>query len=207
MFSVRTGGIYTITNLVTGDFYLGRAKDFKLRKRQHWNDLRKNDHDNRYLQAAWNKYGETSFIFAEEFSYSSEDALTAEQVLLDNQIGTYNLSDSASGVRVGSKATSEWRANISAALKGKKKSAEHCLNLCFAWAENKERRVNRIKQNQSAEQRAALSLALKGRPKSVEHIAKIGKAFTAKRMQKMRVGAMEISSIRRIHSALHFGIV
>lgn len=57
-------GIYSITNQITGDKYIGQTKvSFEDRWKHHLNDLKRNIHDNDYLQKAWNKYGEDAFEF------------------------------------------------------------------------------------------------------------------------------------------------
>lgn len=55
--------IYSITNKVTKMLYIGYAINYKSRWRYHLNRLRQNQHHNRYLQNAWNKYGEENFKF------------------------------------------------------------------------------------------------------------------------------------------------
>lgn len=62
----KTNGIYKITNIDTGQFYIGRAegkRGFLQRWYGHRLALRKNIHDNIYLQNAYNKYGESCFTF------------------------------------------------------------------------------------------------------------------------------------------------
>ena len=56
-------GIYKIINVVNNKFYVGSAVDLKRRRVRHFSELRTNKHNNKHLQAAWNKYGEASFIF------------------------------------------------------------------------------------------------------------------------------------------------
>lgn len=56
-------GIYTIENIITGKLYVGYTSNFRDRWDTHRRLLRKNKHNNEYLQASWNKYGEESFIF------------------------------------------------------------------------------------------------------------------------------------------------
>jgi len=71
-------GIYTITNTITNHMYIGSTSNFIKRWNYHKLDLRKNKHENSYLQRAWNKYGEENFIFDKliecdvEFIYSEE---------------------------------------------------------------------------------------------------------------------------------------
>lgn len=56
-------GIYKITNLVNGKFYIGSSKNIDLRWDDHKQYLRGGYHINPRLQNAWNKYGEDKFIF------------------------------------------------------------------------------------------------------------------------------------------------
>lgn len=81
-------GIYKIINIVNNKFYVGSAVDLKRRKTRHFSELRSNKHNNRHLQAAWNKYGEQSFVFVvlEELA-ADADLLTAENVWLHAHVG------------------------------------------------------------------------------------------------------------------------
>lgn len=55
--------IYKIINTVNGKFYVGSTTNTRERFRTHRNRLRKGKHHTKHLQSAWNKYGETAFIF------------------------------------------------------------------------------------------------------------------------------------------------
>lgn len=58
-------GIYQIKNLLNNKVYIGQTgQNFQKRFWHHQWKLRKNSHDNKYLQAAWNKYGEENFEFS-----------------------------------------------------------------------------------------------------------------------------------------------
>jgi len=59
----KESGIYKITNKVNGNVYIGSAKEFKERVRNHLNSLKKNKHHNKHLQASWNKHGPDAFMF------------------------------------------------------------------------------------------------------------------------------------------------
>lgn len=56
-------GIYTITNISNGKIYVGQAINVFSRWTEHKCSLRNNYCENGRLQNAWNKYGESSFIF------------------------------------------------------------------------------------------------------------------------------------------------
>jgi group I intron endonuclease len=57
-------GIYKIINVINNKFYIGSAVNFSRRKARHFSELRHNKHNNCWLQASWNKYGESAFVFA-----------------------------------------------------------------------------------------------------------------------------------------------
>lgn len=59
-----TTGIYQIACLPTGKTYIGQSINIAHRFEQHKSDLRLGRHGNRYLQAAWLKYGEEAFTLS-----------------------------------------------------------------------------------------------------------------------------------------------
>ena len=80
-------GIYKLLNSVNDNFYIGSAVDLKRRKARHFSELRNGKHNNRHLQAAWDKYGETAFSFIilehvapGEGLYAAEDKWMADHV-------------------------------------------------------------------------------------------------------------------------------
>lgn len=56
-------GVYRIVNKTNGKFYIGSAKLFKVRARQHLSSLKSGKHHNKPLQASFTKYGEGAFLF------------------------------------------------------------------------------------------------------------------------------------------------
>lgn len=57
-------GIYSITNLYTGDIYIGQTiRDFSERWKEHITELNNNTHNNVHFQNSWNKYGKEAFEF------------------------------------------------------------------------------------------------------------------------------------------------
>lgn len=55
--------IYRIVCFPTGKSYIGRTSNLKRRMQKHFSCLRNNDHVNKRLQNAWNKYKESAFYF------------------------------------------------------------------------------------------------------------------------------------------------
>lgn len=56
-------GIYRIIDTVENKSYIGKSKDIKTRIRKHQYRLKKGIHHNRYLQRAWDKHGQSEFVF------------------------------------------------------------------------------------------------------------------------------------------------
>lgn len=93
--------IYLILNLITLKFYLGSASNFHKRKLDHLRFLRKGSHHSQFLQRAWNKYGEDSFVFIPVYS-GIDDLKEIEQRYLDfyfehHREMIYNVSPCSSG--------------------------------------------------------------------------------------------------------------
>jgi len=75
--------IYKILNNVNGKFYIGSTNNFNNRKITHLTKLNKGKHENKYLQRAWNKYGEDNFEFIILEIVPYEDQFNIEQKYLD----------------------------------------------------------------------------------------------------------------------------
>jgi len=58
-----TFSVYRIVNFRTGKVYIGKTKDTKRRKREHFHELELNKHHSKYLQYSYNKWGKSAFYF------------------------------------------------------------------------------------------------------------------------------------------------
>lgn len=109
--------IYRITNMENGNFYIGSADSFARREWQHKYTLRRNEHKNPHLQAAWNKYGEEMFVFEiVETIPEGEDQLVWEDKWLRECVGKedcYNVNTLATAPRLGLTLSEESKAKIS----------------------------------------------------------------------------------------------
>lgn len=96
----RKPGIYMIRNCVNGKIYIGKSIDMHKRKINHINELRRGDHKNIYLQRAFNKYGEDSFLFS-VVEYCDADKLDEREIYWINKLGSfgggYNLTCGGEG--------------------------------------------------------------------------------------------------------------
>ena len=94
-------GVYVIRCKAKGRFYYGSSADCLRRKVGHLRALRNGRHHSIYLQRVFNKYGEGSLqFFLVQRSSSMEEALKAEQKLLNQYVGTsgcMNVSLGAAG--------------------------------------------------------------------------------------------------------------
>lgn len=80
-------GIYKITNIVDGKFYIGSSVNLKNRLANHFSKLRNNKHSNIYLQRAFRVHGETNFkseILEVTDNLHQSALLDIEQKYLDN---------------------------------------------------------------------------------------------------------------------------
>jgi len=126
-------GVYGIFNLVNGKVYIGSSEyNFKSRWNRHRSELRKHI-ARKHLQAAWNKYGEKNFNFRVLDRCPPDEYLVKEQqwidlyLAYDRDLG-YNTSPTA-GSNKGLHPSKNTKAKTSAAMKGVKKSEEHCRHI------------------------------------------------------------------------------
>jgi group I intron endonuclease len=167
---LSSSGIYKISNTANGKIYVGSAVHIGQRWRYHRSCLRRNKNRSIYLQAAWNKYGEPSFVFSVlEYVEDKSKLIEREQYWIDELraavkgIG-YNISPTA-GSTLGVKQTEETRRKVQAAKTGWRHSAEARVRMSIA---QKGRIV-------TEEAKQKISEALTGRRYSTETREKIGK--------------------------------
>lgn len=115
---INRSGIYKITCTVNGRFYIGSAVNFRYRWACHTSQAKKGKHHSRYLQNAWNKYGESAFGFEVLLLCAKEDLIMYEQRTIDALKPRFNMSPTA-GSSLGSKQTMITRKRISDRKKGK----------------------------------------------------------------------------------------
>lgn len=194
----NNSGIYKITNIVNGKFYIGSSINIKKRWTVHINHLRKNKHCNRFLQASFLKHGEENFKFdIIEFIQERNSIVDREQHYTDlyksyiNGIG-YNIATIAgSPAGLGNKCKGTRRPFMQIKYKGNGNpffGKVHSEEAKKKWSDSKKGNNNpffgkthseEFKQKSSKihkgklfskELRNKLSAAGKGRKQSDEHI-------------------------------------
>jgi len=114
-------GVYEIYNLITNQRYIGSTgRSFNCRKHEHWRRLRRNRHDNKHLQRAWNKYGEQNFLFHPLIICLENDIIKLEQLLIDKLQPAYNISPCIENPNLGIKRSEETKDKIRQRLYGNK---------------------------------------------------------------------------------------
>lgn len=82
-------GVYMIENIITRKVYVGSSKNIKERFSNHRHSLNRGNHENRYLQGAWNKYGPNAFTFSVIATCEEQQRFEVEQHFID----LYNACD------------------------------------------------------------------------------------------------------------------
>jgi group I intron endonuclease len=180
--------IYKIINAINNKFYVGSAVNFQKRKARHLWRLKRGDHANKHLQAAWAKYGEQAFVFVivQEVP-EGEDLLAAENVWLHEHVGKeycYNIAMDATAPQLGMSGeknamwgktfshTEDAKIRIGAASMGRKHTPEDIEKIRSHW----------IGKPKAATTRAKISATLSGEgnfwygKKRPDHGAKVSKA-------------------------------
>lgn len=91
-------GIYKITNLTNNKTYIGQSKNIKQRLTGHFNKLKRNCHNNIYLQRSFNKYGIDNFktdilCYCELLELSNNESLYIKKYNSFNKKFGYNLTE------------------------------------------------------------------------------------------------------------------
>ena len=111
-------GIYKIINLENNNIYIGSTINLKKRKYEHFLTLSKNTHSNKHLQAAWNLYKPSKFVFEIIEYCKKEELLIREQFYIDNLKPHYNIASFA-GNTLGFKHSEDSKKIMSKRHKGK----------------------------------------------------------------------------------------
>lgn len=173
--------IYQIRNTINDKRYVGHSTKGRGRWSMHLYHLTHGSHPNRYLQAAWTKYGAGAFVFEIVEHCPTAERLAREQAWIDQLKPAYNLAPVA-GSTLGVKYSDEAKARLSAAHKGAVVSAEARAKQSAArkgrpapWVA-----LARKGKKRPPEVGCKVSAALRGRPKSLQHRQAISRSMLGK---------------------------
>lgn len=119
--------VYSIQNNLNGKFYIGSTDNLRKRWNKHLSKLRRNKHENDYLQSSWEKYGEKNFEIKILEELPKEEVRSLEQeylnIFYDNQNNCYNMLKTTCP-NIGQKHTEQSKQNISKSKLGTKHTPE-----------------------------------------------------------------------------------
>jgi group I intron endonuclease len=180
--------IYAIVNNVTRDMYVGSAVAVNRRWSAHRNLLTKQCHYNARLQRAYNKYGANTFDWEIiQFVDDKTKLIAQEQFWIDFFKPAYNGRPIANSP-LGTRASDETRAKMSASAKKRGFSEEHKRNISLAKKgictisdeQKKQLSVLNTGKILSAETRAKISVTSTGRCHTDEAKQKISASNKAR---------------------------
>jgi len=125
----KKSGIYIITCLVTGDIYIGSAVYLRGRHQHHLRRLQLQEHRNRHLQNAWNKYGDANFSFTALLYCDIPSLIFFEQRAIDTYLVAYGRErlynlDLVAGSPLGRQVSAETRRKQGISRRGKPHTEE-----------------------------------------------------------------------------------
>lgn len=191
-------GVYEICCLVNGKVYVGSTQNLKGRKWSHFYALKKNKHQNRHLQRAFNKYGEDAFLFSVLKFCPIGNLLKCEQYYIDKLAAFgrgFNQRPQAASNR-GNKHSQKTKEKMSSVHKG-----------CFHTEETKRRlREINIGKTHSDETRQKLSEINIGKTHSDETKKKMsdshkGKVLSNEGKKKVSIAQRNRSRVQRSEAA------
>lgn len=180
-------GIYSIRNIADGKRYIGSAKSFTNRFRQHKNSLKRGDHHSIIMQRAWNKYGSENFVFEKLIICKDTDLLFYEQRAIDAYDvvkNGYNISPTA-GNSLGVKSSNEKKLKLSKIVKAQWEVDGHREKMSLA---HKGQVVSDYCKQKTSE-------AHKGKVVSLETRKKISTARTGMKFSKETCNKISLSKI------------
>lgn len=155
--------------------YVGSAKNVKGRWSMHRYELRQGIHHSRFLQRAWNKYGEDAFTFRILEECAPEQCIEREQQWIDTLAPVFNMHPTARSP-LGVKRSEETRAKLSAIAAARtppmanKRHTEETKAKMRGRIVSEETRAKHRNRVVSEETRAKIRAARLGKPRPREAV-------------------------------------
>lgn len=201
LYATPTGGVYWIYQPAQDRaVYVGSSQNIERRMREHVSRLKNGKHCNPHLQAAWNKYGADAFQFLPLEECTIEQLAEREEFWMMALDPTCNISrEPYAGMR-GQTMSLAARQRMSAAGKGRPKSAEHRRKIGEA---HRGRKIpGRVRGPMSEAQKQKLSEISRGHRHTEEHKRKLSEQMKG---NQQLLGHVHSEETRRKMSEAHQG--
>lgn len=177
LYGLRLTGVYQIVNLVNGKCYVGSSVQIESRIFKHLAFLRRGNHPNAHLQAAFSKYGEQAFDYKLLEVCRKDVLLGREQFYLDALSPEYNICKIA-GNTLGYKHGAVAKAKMVVANKGNKRmlGKEHSEEAKQKMREKAVLRTHTESTKAKIAKSATGNKSNTGRSLCADHIAKVAAA-------------------------------
>lgn len=180
-------GIYKITNVVNGRFYIGSSNNINKRWRSHTGYLKRGQHQSIKLQRAWDKYGQDAFLLElVETVMEQDDLLKREQYYLDTLKPDYNMTLLVGATFVGRKHSPKTIEKMREAANRRNHNPDYIAKLKVqnaGWANIK---GGDWLSKLTPEDKKAHLASIRGRP-SIQ----VGRKNTPEAIERMRVAAQK----------------
>lgn len=187
MHGTNVAGVYRIGLVFDERCYVGSSQNIGQRWNIHYRRLRRGDHHSRYLQHAWNKYGEDAFYIEVIETCELDALLLVEQFWIDTLQSAFNMQPLA-GRAAGFKHSPETRQKLSELRKGTTMPPETRSKISVALKGREQVGGFHGKQH-TPESRAKMSASHKAAPpKTTEHCQKISDTKITNRSTTCKYG-------------------
>lgn len=177
LYGMRVCGIYKIRNTANGNVYVGSSVNVESRIFKHLSFLRRGDHPNGHLQAAFALYGEAAFEYELIEACNRDQLLTREQHHIDSLKPAYNICQVA-GNTLGYRHTEEAKAKMAVVNKGNQRNLgkKHSEQTKRLISERASQRRHTDEAKAKIAKRAIGNKSNTGRSLPPEHVAKVAAA-------------------------------
>lgn len=145
--------------------YVGSSKNIYYRWQTHKRQLRNNTHLSKYMQNAWNKYGESTFIFSILEECEVNELIHREQFWLDRlqpKFNTCKIAYNNGGLMLGRKQSPEAIEKMRRAKLGKKHTLEHIEKVRQSQIGSKRSEETKQRLSEKATERYANRICRRG---------------------------------------------